>query len=196
MFNQLRALMYTGQMLQMTAELFPPTTASAGQGGSSSTGETGLQDHSSSSSSSSSDAELGSTLLPARETLLLLLEVMLLDHGPSARRAVTVKYCYQRMQGIWSRMQPDSANSRETADTMLQPVLHLLGAAVLQQLEAASSSSSSSRLDGTQGNGWGDLLGDGLDLTTQFAKLAKWLVAAGMMSLCGQDIGVLWRFAY
>jgi hypothetical protein len=194
MLNQLRAIMYTGQMLQMTAGLVRPTTASRGQG-SSSTGAAGLRDHSSSSSSSSSSGGELHQLLPAHETLLLLLllllllEVILLDPGSSA---VTIKYCHQRMQDIWSRMQPDSANARETADTMLQPVLHLLGPGVLQQIEAASSSSSStgsssSSVDAILCNGWDTLLGGNLDIARQLAKLAKWLVAAGTASLCSQE---------
>jgi hypothetical protein len=113
--------------------------------------------------------------------------VLLLD-----QQALTMMHCHELMQDICSRMQPASANAHATADTMLQPVLHLLGPAVLQQLEAtyssttssSDSSSSSSRVDG--------IMGGKVDPISakQFAKLAKWLVAAGTMSLCSQEIRV------
>jgi hypothetical protein len=112
-------------------------------------------------------------LLPARETLLLLLEVILLHPG-----VTTIILCCPAMQNLWRRMQPTSASAdaRETADTMLQPLLHLLGAAVLQQLETTSSGSSSSSDDATPG-------GRSEDFARWFAYLAEWLVAAGATPL-------------
>jgi hypothetical protein len=191
MLRQLHTIQLKGQMLQMTETLFGFSTAGGGQG-SSSTGAAGSQDNSSSSSSSSGSGDRKSRsglpceaeqqqesrpmtqqrsfegLVPPRETLLLLLEVMLLHPG-----VTTTMLCYPSMQNLWSRMQPDSAEARETADAMLQPVLHLLGPAVLQQLEAASSSSSSSSgNDATLGD-------DAQKFAKWFAKITEWLVASG-----------------
>jgi hypothetical protein len=112
-------------------------------------------------------------LLPARETLLLLLEVVLLHPG-----LPTLMFCHSRMAHIWNSIQRCAANARETAATMLQPLLHLLGPAVLQQLEDASSgsSSSSSRDDADFDNRPEDFAGG-------FAMMTEWLVGAGAMRL-------------
>jgi hypothetical protein len=190
MFTVLHTLQRTGQMLEMAGMLFR-----FGQGSSSSsTGATGSKDHSSSSSSSSDDGESGSALsgeseqqqkpglvtqqrsfeglLPAREILLLLLEVILLQPA-----VTTTMLCQPPMQNLWSRIQPGSVEAQETAATMLQPVLHLLGPAVLQQLEASSrraGSGSSSRV-----------VDDADKFASWFGKLAESLVAAGETS-CGK----------
>jgi uncharacterized membrane protein YgcG len=187
MIRQLQTLHHRRLMLQMTG---------GGGQGNSSTGAAGPHGHSS-SSSSGGDGESGSSLLskarqqqgsvsqqllfeellPAREALLLLLEVILLDPGSSARRVTTMMICHPRMQELWDRLQQESsdASAHETADAMLQLVLHLLGPAVLQQLEASSSGSNNEAAP----SAWGSE-----DLARWFAKLTEWLVAAGAMPLC------------
>jgi hypothetical protein len=168
---------------------------------------------SSSSSSSSGDSESGSSLtsnaeqqqgaapvtpphsfeelLPARETLLLLLEVVLLNPGMR-----TMQYCYPRMQHIWSSMQPTPANAvaaatacvsdaQQAANTMLQPLLHLLGPAVLQQLEAATSSGGGGGGGSCSDSSSDDGMFDDSDLALYFARLLKMLAATGAVFYSG-----------
>jgi hypothetical protein len=124
-------------------------------------------------------------LLPARETLLLLLEVILL--WPEV---ATMRHCCLRFQHIWSRKQPTPAHAvavatacvpdtQQMADTMLQPVLRLLGPAALQKFEAASSSGAGSSSSSSDAG----ILGD-RDVAGYFSGLVKLIAAAGAV-FCG-----------
>jgi hypothetical protein len=192
MFKQLEALHHKGQMLQMPAMRFGQPTAGGGQGSSSSSSSSAIGGDGDRGSALPSEAQHGhwplresapvtqqrsfEGLLPARETLLLLLPEMILLQPMLA----TMMLCQPRMQDIWSSMmlrQPTAAkaDAQQTADTMLQPLLQLLGPAVLQQLEAASSSGA--------GSGSGDGMYGSSDFAKYFSKLVQLIVSTGA-ALC------------
>jgi hypothetical protein len=191
--TQLRSMHSLSQSMQMPGRAMSgcsgagssgsTSSSSSGGGASGSTlpSEAGQQQRHSQQSEQLLQQHSFEQLLPARATVLLLLEMILLRPG-----ATRIMLCYPRMHNFWDSMQPNAGNAsaQQTTDTMLQPVLHLLGASVLQQLEAsASSSSSSSGNDAT--------LGDRSEKFAKwFAALVEWLVAAGAVRLCRQETRV------
>jgi hypothetical protein len=113
--------------------------------------------------------------LPVRESLLLLLEVMLLDDMHSTRM-----HSFKRVAALLGRLESgsdaDAAAAAATADALLQPVLHQLAPAVMSTLAAAASSSSSSAAAAAAR---ADPAADAAALSVEFAWLVESLVTSG-----------------
>jgi hypothetical protein len=121
--------------------------------------------------------------LPARETLLLLLEVLLLNQGeqPSQEMAQLNLGCYMRIIDILSSLHCTPANpaaAEAVADALLQPVLHLLGPA-LPKLAATGSllSDSSSGTAGSSSSSQHE--GNAMQVYGVYSKCVEMLVTQG-----------------
>jgi hypothetical protein len=110
--------------------------------------------------------------LPVRQSLLLLLEVMLLDDMHSTRMN-----CYKRIAAFLHRLESgpgvNAAAAAATADALLQPVLNLLAPTVLSAPSNSSSSSSSSAAAAAS------TADTAAEAVAEFAWLVEFLVTTG-----------------